>query len=1143
MLYLRTNCYQKSESPKKQQTLSQTFQRYSTRSESLQTDNPAFHTPPLQPRHEIQREQPLASNDAPPLQTSFETVFSEEADSVFSYSEDGGISSNNTSFFSDTAEGRESQFSGGTQLEQDWLNDVGLSRSFKNADATFSSPRELLDRLASHGPCKPVPRQLPADLPYWLTFEMYRVSLHLGCDVGPLYHTVKTACGTGGLNFAKFWKEIDSICQKQKMSTPMRSGIRSWTHEDNLYIDSKDTRSVYFSARLDFASSPGEQFLSLKLNSIDTDKSCRFHRAFGSDRFLVLDIPSLSPDFPKSMSEKLKSVLTPKELHERMFDWFGTKDLYIAGRTWRAFYTEPKEVPKRRRKEEGFRQKVHLFAVNGFDFASPTASPTDPGHRPLSLLDLVQWHIPIQPNKSSTDLKLYARMHLGLSKTTPTVILDPSEFIHVKDKKPTTPDGVEIENGEIMTDGCARISYDLARAVWKQMDRPDENVPSAFQARIGGAKGVWIVDYHDSHPEKESDCTKRGFWIEVSDSQLKIKPHPADRLDADQYQRTFEVVKSSHFCTPANLNTQLITILENRNVPRAVLRELMLEELREYYDSLTEAMTDGTELRRWRQVWHHARSAKLEIGWCGELPDAKEDELDILLESGFEPQSCRYMVKECLKKIIAQGISDREEKLWIKVPFSTNMFCVPDPLGVLEPGEIQVNFSQPVSDFPEWELENSTVLVARNPAHLPSDIQAVKFVYRPELRYIKDVAIFPIKGDFPLAGILSGGDYDGDTITAIWDRRITKHFVNATMPNLPTKRECSVVSKNKYVKDVFTISDPTEEQLSQFMRKCCSFNAISSRLGEVTKLLEKLVYTDSRNMATPAAMKLAALAGYLVDSAKAGDSFSTSTWMTIKTSVSNKYQLKPELPDYQDENATTSKRRYKLTSECVNILDHLKFDVAVGHSVKILTDFNNDFNPDNIRDADLKKPYEDVRERCKKSDEPERVSLEKILNDLKVHVQDVHREWQTRIAHNEHLRSLKDLPRDTVFTDYAQLVLDLSARIAMIEPLPEPCDIFTDFQRNGGGKGSNWARLRASYVYWEHYQAKMPWKLVGEELCWIKGFALRSRGVRVRPVVQSVREYMRMDLKRPRRVMGVEADLTGDDNWEEWETAVGSELV
>lgn len=69
---------------------------------------------------------------------------------------------------------------------------------------------------------------------------------------------------------------------------------------------------------------------------------------------------------------------------------------------------------------------------------------------------------------------------------------------------------------------------------------------------------------------------------------------------------------------------------------------------------------------------------------------------------------------------------------------STTAFMIADPLNVLEEGEIHLGFSgmfrDPISGFDENMLHDMDVLVARLPAHLPSDIQKVGAAVLPVVK-------------------------------------------------------------------------------------------------------------------------------------------------------------------------------------------------------------------------------------------------------------------------------------------------------------------------------------------------------------------------------------------------------------------------
>lgn len=70
-----------------------------------------------------------------------------------------------------------------------------------------------------------------------------------------------------------------------------------------------------------------------------------------------------------------------------------------------------------------------------------------------------------------------------------------------------------------------------------------------------------------------------------------------------------------------------------------------------------------------------------------------------------------------------------KSKMKIGLGLSTYAFMIADPLAVLEENEVHIGFSSSFqdhnSDFDQTMLHNLDILVARIPAHLPSDIQKV----------------------------------------------------------------------------------------------------------------------------------------------------------------------------------------------------------------------------------------------------------------------------------------------------------------------------------------------------------------------------------------------------------------------------------
>ena len=126
-------------------------------------------------------------------------------------------------------------------------------------------------------------------------------------------------------------------------------------------------------------------------------------------------------------------------------------------------------------------------------------------------------------------------------------------------------------------------------------------------------------------------------------------------------------------------------------------------------------------------------------------------------EAGFRPRDfypLRRRLGNYLRKLLDRYVNEQH----ITVPLSTYAYCIADPYGILEEHEVHFGLSalwrDPYGDFEDNLLDGMDVLVARVPAHLPSDIQRRKAVWRPELRQFKDVIVFPTRGNIPLAHIL-----------------------------------------------------------------------------------------------------------------------------------------------------------------------------------------------------------------------------------------------------------------------------------------------------------------------------------------------------------------------------------------------------
>ena len=159
-------------------------------------------------------------------------------------------------------------------------------------------------------------------------------------------------------------------------------------------------------------------------------------------------------------------------------------------------------------------------------------------------------------------------------------------------------------------------------------------VPSAFQGRIGPAKGVWFVDALEEAPASLARADTKVYWIEVTDKQQKFEPHPIDSLSHDNERVTFEVYKYSRRLSSAFLNFQLMPILEDRGVPRKEFIDLFRENLSSQVAQLEAAMEDVLALRKWNQDSYPVTQERASggIAMLGALPETQSEKTNWLIE-------------------------------------------------------------------------------------------------------------------------------------------------------------------------------------------------------------------------------------------------------------------------------------------------------------------------------------------------------------------------------------------------------------------------------------------------------------------------------------------------------------------------------
>ena len=162
-----------------------------------------------------------------------------------------------------------------------------------------------------------------------------------------------------------------------------------------------------------------------------------------------------------------------------------------------------------------------------------------------------------------------------------------------------------------------------------------DQAPSVFQGRIGGAKGVWMIDSLDERPAHLVRDDGRVYWIEITESQLKFKPPPIDAFRPDAIRNTFEVNKYSKKLSSSSISFQLIPILEDRGVPREVFKRLLREDLHARVIEMQEAMDDALMLRKWNQDANPVTQERVQYGGIemeGGLPKSTAERINWFVE-------------------------------------------------------------------------------------------------------------------------------------------------------------------------------------------------------------------------------------------------------------------------------------------------------------------------------------------------------------------------------------------------------------------------------------------------------------------------------------------------------------------------------
>ncbi|RYP25689.1 hypothetical protein DL768_011384 [Monosporascus sp. mg162] len=622
---------------------------------------------------------------------------------------------------------------------------------------------------------------------------------------------------------------------------------------------------------------------------------------------------------------------------------------------------------------------------------------------------------------------------------------------------------------------------------WDFPDVPEEGLediaarwltrnPHAFLGRSWAA--FWVRN--EGHSGQED-------WIETYPKQRKWGSNWSD-----EYNRTLEVKSWASPRKSANLNLQLIPILEDRAHDRMRMRNAigkhLAVELERDLGSMKAALKCPELFRQWARESSSSSSSRVynrEVPFFAGLPYNAQDIMCFLADGGFEPMRQTYLQKLVFTHQ-RQKCERVEMELSVKIARSTYALMVVDFLEVLEPNEVQLCFSSSFDDgFDQYsDLDGIDVLVARSPAHLPSDIQKVRAVFKPELRHLKDVIIFPLKGDIPLADMLSGGDYDGDMAWVCWEPDIVDNFESEPLPRKPDFSP--YLEQDKDTLKVLSERYGEEEYIDAMIEKAFAFNLRPKMLGICTSYKEKLAYHRNSISEKPV-VALSWLLGELADQAKSGIIFGEQQWARLRNDFVGEKRRLPD-PAYKKEVSTQ-------WAEAEHVIDHLRFVVAKGvieSELKSLDHFY-ETDPAHSFDADLAGYWNQFEKAAGQLDDrgiPRSGWLIALRRNLKTELEGCLTMWRKRMSRKNDFR-----PDSVLEVYYHWRDIEPSVETGGKDNEHRLTEVVAAFLQQPGTHPpelSQWQLLKASLTFKEFHPVNenFVWRIAGRQLQFIK--ALRT---------------------------------------------------
>ena len=360
------------------------------------------------------------------------------------------------------------------------------------------------------------------------------------------------------------------------------------------------------------------------------------------------------------------------------------------------------------------------------------------------------------------------------------------------------------------TDGVGKVSPKLAKTFAAKLGL--DNVPSAFQIRYKGCKGLVVVD---NTIDQE---------VEFLGYRKSMDKFPCD-ID------TLEILKYS--CPRAvYLNRPLIALLDQLDTPLSTFERLLADHVSKLINAFLDEDSAIECIR----------------SYCPQI--FKLMRMELFHNSGLSILSEPFF-RKVLDVIIKKKIRELKQSARIQIPYDEgrNMFGVADEYQCMEYGEVFVQYTHSSGDR---RVLTGLVMVTKNPCMHPGDVRKFMAVDKPQLHHIVDCIVFPTKGPRPHPNEMAGSDLDGDEYSVFWMKDLFFRKPN---------QEAMVFS-----------DEPAEElnrpvDVSDIMEFFCEFIRTNT-VGLIANA--HLAIADTQSIFHPKCLQLCAMYSEALDFAKTG---------------------------------------------------------------------------------------------------------------------------------------------------------------------------------------------------------------------------------------------------------------------------------